>query len=259
MVDLGTPLSTVIGGRTAKPLENAFGIRAVGDLLRHYPRRMAERGELTDLASLRVDDEVTVLAEVRRCTRRDYGTRGRQGMNTRLEVEVGDGRGTLQLVFFGSRQVWREKELQPGTLGLFSGKVGEFRGRRQLAHPDYLILRSEEMVEQEADGGDGREPVTRIADELGAEETSELAVAAEEGPHGARCPAIGAGPRTLQRCLCRSVRDTRHRRATVDPARPGQAEDARRARRSLPMLTSSSPTVWPLSSECRSGAPGCTT
>jgi ATP-dependent DNA helicase RecG len=149
-VDLDTALSTIVGGRTAKPLERALGIRSVGDLLRHYPRRMAERGELTDLAELRVDDEVTVLAEVRRCTRKGSGKK------VRLEAEVGNGRDTLQLVFFGPRSVWRERDLVPGALGLFSGKVGVFRNRRQLAHPDYLILRSDEMVEHEADVYAGR-------------------------------------------------------------------------------------------------------
>ncbi|MCW2656697.1 MAG: ATP-dependent helicase RecG, partial [Jatrophihabitans sp.] len=62
MASLDTPLPDVVGGRTAKPLEKAFGMRTVRDLLGHYPRRMAERGELTELGSLRVDDEVTVVA-----------------------------------------------------------------------------------------------------------------------------------------------------------------------------------------------------
>ncbi|HEU5006295.1 MAG TPA: ATP-dependent DNA helicase RecG [Jatrophihabitantaceae bacterium] len=145
MVDLDSPLSAIVGGRTSKPLEKAFGMRTVGDLLRHYPRRMAERGELTDLGSLRVDDEVTVLAEVRRCERKGIGKK------VRLEAEIGDGRGTLQLVFFGPRSVWRERDLVPGTLALFSGKVGVFNRRRQLTHPDYMILRSDELAEQEAD------------------------------------------------------------------------------------------------------------
>ncbi len=44
----------------------------------------------------------------------------------------------------------------PGALGLFSGKVTEFRGRRQLSHPEYMILRSDELAEQEADVYAGR-------------------------------------------------------------------------------------------------------
>src|SRR5690348_5426926 len=122
MATLETRLDEVLGGRTAKPLERAFGMRTVRDLLGHYPRRMAERGELTELSSLRVDEEVTVVADV-------ISTRVlRRGSSSRLETTVGDGREKLQLVFFGPRSMWRERELVPGVRGLFSGKVGEFRG-----------------------------------------------------------------------------------------------------------------------------------
>ena len=33
-----------------------------------------------------------------------------------------------------------EDKLRPGRTGLFTGTVGEYRGRRQLTHPDYLIV-----------------------------------------------------------------------------------------------------------------------
>jgi ATP-dependent DNA helicase RecG len=61
---LREPLNRALGPRTAKLLENAFGMATVGDLLRHYPRRYYSRGELTDLSSLREGDHVTVLARV---------------------------------------------------------------------------------------------------------------------------------------------------------------------------------------------------
>ncbi len=50
-------------------------------------------------------------------------------------------------------------------------------------------------VEQEADRRDGREPVARVADQLRAEESAELTVSAEEGPHRRRAwaPAGGSG------------------------------------------------------------------
>ncbi len=147
-ITLASRLDGLIGGRTAKPLEKAFGIRTVGDLLRHYPRRLAERGELTDLGSLRLDEEVTVLAEVRRVS--IPGNRQHRA-KMRLVVTVSDGHGEIDLVFFGSRNLWRERELHPGTLGMFSGKVGEFRSRRQLVHPDYRLLHDDTMAAQEAD------------------------------------------------------------------------------------------------------------
>ncbi len=147
MANLDSRLVDVIGGRSAKALSAGFGLETVGDLLRHYPRRMAERGELTDLASLRIDDDVTVLAEVR--SSRVVRNRNRSG--SRLEVVVGDGKGTLKLTFFGNRQTWRERELTPGTLGLFAGKVSVFNNTRQLTHPEYVVLRGDGLEHLEAD------------------------------------------------------------------------------------------------------------
>src|SRR4051812_17550647 len=148
MVTLDSRLGEVVGGRTATQLEKAFGMRTVQDLLAHYPRRMAERGELTELSSLRIDEDVTVVAEVRssRVIRS-----GSSYKNVRLEAVVGDGRATLQLVFFGPKAAWREKELQPGARGLFSGKVGDFRGQRQLVHPEYLLLTGDALDDTAAD------------------------------------------------------------------------------------------------------------
>ena len=150
MATLDTKLVDVVGGRTAKPLAKAFGMETVADLLAHYPRRMAERGELTDIASLRVDDEVTVVAEVR------HSEIKRSTSGPRLEVVVGDGNATLHLVFFGKHSLWRHKELPPGAQGLFSGKVGQFRNVRQLVHPEYLLLRGDGVDDREADVYAGR-------------------------------------------------------------------------------------------------------
>jgi ATP-dependent DNA helicase RecG len=150
MATLDTPLPDVVGGRTAKALDKAFGMRTVRDLLGHYPRRMAERGELTELSSLRVDEDVTVLAEVRSAQVK------RAPSGPRVEAVVSDGTGTLQLVFFGARQLWREHDLAPGRRGLFSGKVGLFNRTRQLIHPEYLLLRGDGDGEAEADMYAGR-------------------------------------------------------------------------------------------------------
>lgn len=134
MAKLASLLTEVLGGRSAKTIETAFGYKTVKDLLSHYPRRYAERGQLTDLASLKVDEHVTVLAEVASCKEIPMRQRGKK----RLEVVVTDGRQTLDLAFFHLTHV-HKKKLIPGTQGLFAGKVGEFRGRKQLAHPEYVL------------------------------------------------------------------------------------------------------------------------
>ena len=101
-ITLDSPIADAVGGRTAKPIEKSLGLHTVGELLRHYPRRLAERGELTDLDELRVDDEVTVLATVKKAA-----MVGRPP-GQRAVITVSDGRGELDLVFFGGKRVeWR--------------------------------------------------------------------------------------------------------------------------------------------------------
>ena len=51
--------------KTAKGMAEQLGLHTVRDLLRHYPRRYARRGEQADLADVQVGDRVTVLAQVR--------------------------------------------------------------------------------------------------------------------------------------------------------------------------------------------------
>lgn len=135
---LGARLSSIIGGKTATAFGKALGLHTVGDLLRHYPRRYVERGELTDLAGLREGDLVTVLAEVLSVTVRPM----RQRRGSILEAVIGDGRETMTLTFFN--QKWRERDLTPGRRGLFAGQVGRYRGALQLAHPEFELFDSSE-------------------------------------------------------------------------------------------------------------------
>ncbi|MEU8925071.1 ATP-dependent DNA helicase RecG [Kitasatospora sp. NPDC048545] len=131
---LDEPLTKLVGDRTAKVLADSLKLRTVGDLLHHYPRRYVERGQLTSLDELDVDEHVTVLARIEKVTLIPF--RGRKG--DRLEVVVTDGRSRLSLVFFN--QGWRQKELKAGAQGLFAGKVGVFNRSRQLVSPDYQLL-----------------------------------------------------------------------------------------------------------------------
>jgi ATP-dependent DNA helicase RecG len=140
MAKLNDPLRPVVGDKAAKRLATlggAAGLRTVGDLLRYYPRRYETRGELTDLASLRDGEHVTVQAMIASVSTRPM--RNRRG--TVFEAVVTDGRGKLTLTFFGKgRQEWRESVLKPGLHGLFAGQVSTFRGKRQLSHPEYVLL-----------------------------------------------------------------------------------------------------------------------
>ncbi len=136
-------LDSILGDRTAKAFQKQFGITSVAELLEHYPRRYSKRGELTPISSLPIGEVVTVVGEVVSTSSRRL--KGRSG--NLLEVVVTDGTKTLTLAFFN--QHWREKELHAGVRGLFSGRIGVFSNKLQLAHPDYELF-SQEIEDSDA-------------------------------------------------------------------------------------------------------------
>ncbi|PKI92798.1 ATP-dependent DNA helicase RecG [Actinomycetales bacterium SN12] len=148
--ELDTPLTTAVGASTAKTLEKAFRMTSVGDLLGHYPRRYADRGELTPILELPIGETVTIVGEVISATAREM--RNRRG--AMLEVVIGDGVGQMSLTFFAKnlgQAEWRRKELSLGRRGIFSGKVGMFKDKVQFAHPDYQLFDDTESAYRQAD------------------------------------------------------------------------------------------------------------
>jgi ATP-dependent DNA helicase RecG len=60
-----------------------------------------------------------------------------------LEVTVTDGHARLLLTFFHAARFW-QRQLVPGRHGMFAGRVSTFKGRRQLAHPEFKLLGADE-------------------------------------------------------------------------------------------------------------------
>lgn len=142
-VDVDASLGGQIGGRTAAALEAAFGMRTVYDLVSHYPRRYVDPAGVSDLGTLRVGEEITVLAEVISSTvvetkKKSTSPRSRTRTPTRTDVVIGDGTGLLKLVFFN--QPWRAGQCRPGRRGLFEGTVSAFGKQHQLTHPRLIML-----------------------------------------------------------------------------------------------------------------------
>jgi len=105
-----------------------FGVETVLDLVTTYPRRYIDRTRQADVSGLQVGDEAAVLASVQ-------SARSRRARNGRAVVDlvVQDETGRLAVVFFN--QPWRAKQLEAGTEAIFFGKVGEYRGTRQMVNP----------------------------------------------------------------------------------------------------------------------------
>ncbi len=132
--ELGMPLSAYAKAELLKAMTDRLELVTVGDLLRHYPRRYVQRGELTNLRGLGKGEDVTVQAEIKSVTSRSM--RNRRG--NLVEVVVTDGSGELKLTFFN--QHWRANQLQQGMRGLFAGKVDSYRGTMQLSHPHFVLF-----------------------------------------------------------------------------------------------------------------------
>ncbi|HZI36868.1 MAG TPA: DEAD/DEAH box helicase, partial [Acidimicrobiia bacterium] len=126
---------TRLSGVTPR-LEERLGmleIRHVLDLVEHYPRRYLDRTKKSDIADLRVGEEATVYAEVRKMSSR----RTRQG-RALVETIVYDGTSYLYVTFFN--QPWRAQQLPVGTEAAFFGKLEHYRGKHQMTNPAVDVL-----------------------------------------------------------------------------------------------------------------------
>jgi ATP-dependent DNA helicase RecG len=127
-------VSQVAGwARRSLPALSRLGIDVVADLLHHYPRRYIDRSAVERIGDLRVGQEATVIATVRR-VRRAF-TRRRQSIVT---VTVWDGSGYVDLSWFN--QAWPATRFKEGQEVAVSGKATAFRGRLRIQNPAVEIL-----------------------------------------------------------------------------------------------------------------------
>jgi ATP-dependent DNA helicase RecG len=126
------PVRNVVGGPTAKEMTDRLGIATVEDLLRHYPRRYYERGELTDLSRLVPGELATVQATIA-----SVGGRQIRPKLHKLDVVVTDGRTRMTVTFFNQR--YREKLFVVGQEAFFAGKVEVYRNKLTLTNPEVAL------------------------------------------------------------------------------------------------------------------------
>jgi len=127
LADVPVTVLDGIGPRRAEGL-GEVGIETVFDLVTHYPRRYLDRTQQASIGELKVGEEASVLAHVRRITSR----RTRSG-RALVQADVSDGSGYLRCTFFN--QPWRAKQLPSGTQAVFFGRLEVFQGRKQMTNP----------------------------------------------------------------------------------------------------------------------------
>jgi len=132
--ELELGLERRIGKRSAAVIEKHLGITTVGGLLNYFPRRYLNRGELTPISEVPLDEEVTLIARVVSSSTR--AMRARRG--TLTDVVITDEAGTLKVSFFNGFRA--KAELLPGRRAIFSGKVTRYGGSLSLTNPDFQLL-----------------------------------------------------------------------------------------------------------------------
>jgi ATP-dependent DNA helicase RecG len=198
-------------GEEAHVILAGIGIRTVGDLLRHYPRRYIDRSAVERVADLRIGQQATVIAHVRTTAKRL--TRRRQSMVT---VTISDGSGVLDLTFFN--QPWAAGIYKEGLELAVSGTVTRYKNRLQLANQEVEIL-----------GGDERDlvhmgritPVHRASEGITTRTIRELVFSALERLP----PLVDPMPRGILRAEALDDLDTSLRRVHF----PEDAEQLSRA------------------------------
>ncbi|RMB59793.1 ATP-dependent DNA helicase RecG [Tessaracoccus antarcticus] len=144
--ELNRRLRDAVGEKTAVQFAK-LGLHTVGDVIRHTPRRYLAGTQMSDFASLRVGEEVAVVAKVQ-------STRIRQGARQRVESLITDGSGYLTVTLFAPKPfhaTWWSSMLEPGSRGIFIGKVGVFNNSLQLTHPDFVMIDGQGQVTAKKD------------------------------------------------------------------------------------------------------------
>ncbi|MDT0202905.1 ATP-dependent DNA helicase RecG [Nocardioides sp. AE5] len=147
-INLDSSILSVLGSsraddKKAKALQENLGVRTVGDLLWHFPRTYLETGELTEMGSLEEGQPVIVVADVLSSEVARYRDRRNGRTAYRVDAVIRASGPPLRLTLFAKNQKvaeWHVARLEPGTKGVFTGKLGTFNGKWQLAHPQMVKL-----------------------------------------------------------------------------------------------------------------------
>src|SRR4051794_2470810 len=147
MISLDSPVASVLGAQTkqgkAKRITDGLGLRTVGDLLHHFPRRYVRTGELTTVKALRSGEMLTVVGEIVESKVNTYLDRRSRRTAYRLDTTLQTDGPSLRMSFFAKSQhvsEWHASRLAVGQRGVFIGQVSTFRNEWQLTNPTMALF-----------------------------------------------------------------------------------------------------------------------
>jgi ATP-dependent DNA helicase RecG len=129
-----------VGPRTLKLYEKLTGGTKLLDVIFHKPSGLIERKFVPSIMSAKIGDTVCVKVTIEKHTPNE-----RKSQPYRIRAR--DASGFIELAFFHAQGGWVEKLYPVGKEVMISGQVDDFKGGRQITHPDILDLEAPEKTE----------------------------------------------------------------------------------------------------------------
>jgi ATP-dependent DNA helicase RecG len=127
-------------GPKIAPLFNKLGLRSVGDVLYHLPRRYEDRTKLPPIRNIKAGQFVSVRGQLR-----SVGARPTRGGMVIVKAILEDGTGSVALTWFNQPWIKRKLEDYKGEIIAYGqAKEGEFGF--EIAAPEYELIEDDEDV-----------------------------------------------------------------------------------------------------------------
>ena len=144
-----------VGPKRSAVLEK-YGVKTIHDLFFYVPRRYLDRTAVVTIAQLRQLSSQTTLGSAAD-VRRDYTVVGDVRSfrivgfraKSRFVLILGDDTGTMQCLWFGGVQYWKNRFKVGETLAV-SGQPAYYGGVLQFVHPDIDRIAGADFEEDEA-------------------------------------------------------------------------------------------------------------
>jgi ATP-dependent DNA helicase RecG len=149
MITLDSPVETVLGDvkpKVHQAIVDKLGLRTVGDLLHHFPRRYLETGTLTAVSELKRGQLLTVVGEIQTSKINEYKDRRTNRLAYRVDAVVRTDGPSLRLSFFAKNPgmaQWHLKRVPEGRRGIFLGQADVYKDSWQLSHPQLVLFGDE--------------------------------------------------------------------------------------------------------------------
>jgi ATP-dependent DNA helicase RecG len=156
VITFDSPIETVLGDQATKRkrIVEGLGLRTVGDLMLHFPRRYLKTGELTRVSELEPGQMLTVVGEIVASDVKTYTDRRTGRAAFRVECLLSTGGPSLKMTFFAKHKNsadWRARTLAVGRRGLFLGQVSSFASTWQLTNPKMVLFGTGDETDPEGE------------------------------------------------------------------------------------------------------------